>query len=93
MRTITIHAAKTHLSRLVEEAAAGDPFIIAKADRPVARVVPLDAPPPAARRRCGFLTAMGPLPDDLDARLRLGEGGPARAPDKEQEEQDREPGA
>jgi prevent-host-death family protein len=44
MQTINIHQAKTHLSRLVEEAAHGQSFIIAKAGKPMVRVVPLDIP-------------------------------------------------
>jgi prevent-host-death family protein len=42
MKTVNIHAAKTHLSSLVEEAAAGEEIIIAKAGKPVARIVPLE---------------------------------------------------
>ncbi len=42
MRTVNIHAAKTHLSTLVEEAAAGEEIVIAKAGKPVARLVPLE---------------------------------------------------
>ena len=41
MRTVNIHAAKTHLSRLVEDAAAGEEIIIAKSGKPVARLCPL----------------------------------------------------
>jgi prevent-host-death family protein len=44
MRTINIHEAKTHLSRLVEEAAAGLPFVIAKAGKPLVKVVALGTP-------------------------------------------------
>jgi prevent-host-death family protein len=40
MRTVNIQAAKTHLSRLVEEAAAGEEIVLAKAGKPVARLVP-----------------------------------------------------
>jgi prevent-host-death family protein len=42
-KPINIHEAKTHLSRLVEQAAAGREIIIAKAGKPLARLVPLDA--------------------------------------------------
>lgn len=66
MRTINIHEAKTHLSRLVEEAAAGEPFIIAKAGKPVAKVVPLDAPVAGAVSRIGFLDGQISVPDDFD---------------------------
>jgi prevent-host-death family protein len=44
MRIVNIHAAKTHLSRLVEEAAAGQDIVIAKAGRPVARLTAVEAP-------------------------------------------------
>jgi prevent-host-death family protein len=47
MRTINIHQAKTHLSRLVEDAANGEEIVIAKAGKPVARLVSL----PATERR------------------------------------------
>ena len=41
MRTVNIHEAKTHLSRLVDQAANGEPFVIAKAGKPMVKVVPL----------------------------------------------------
>jgi prevent-host-death family protein len=66
MRTVNIHEAKTHLSRLVEEAARGKPFIIAKSGRPVAKVTALDAPTGAQVRRLGFLTGEIAVPDDFD---------------------------
>jgi len=44
MRTINIHAAKTHLSSLVEEAAAGEEIIIAKAGKPMARLIAIEKP-------------------------------------------------
>jgi antitoxin (DNA-binding transcriptional repressor) of toxin-antitoxin stability system len=46
--------AKTHLSRLVEQAAKGEPFVIAKAGRPLVKVVALDAPSAGQVRRLGF---------------------------------------
>lgn len=55
MQTVNIHEAKTHLSRLVEQAANGHPFIIAKAGKPMVRVVPCDSPEPVGKRRLGFL--------------------------------------
>ena len=64
MHTVNMHDAKTHLSRLVEAAAAGEPFIIARAGRPLVKVVPLEASE-AAGRRTGFLN--GRVPDDFDA--------------------------
>jgi prevent-host-death family protein len=49
MQTVNIHQAKTHLSRLVEQAARGQETIIAKAGTPVARLVPFHSPPRAKR--------------------------------------------
>lgn len=66
METINIHEAKTHLSRLVEEAAKGKPFIIAKAGKPMVKVVPLDAPEAVAKRRLGMLEGQFEVPDDFD---------------------------
>ncbi len=66
MRTVNIHEAKTHLSRLVEEAASGEPFIIAKAGRPMVTVMALDAPTPREVRRIGFLAGRIQVPDDFD---------------------------
>jgi prevent-host-death family protein len=66
MRTVNIHEAKTHLSRLVERAAQGEPFIIAKAGKPLVKVVPLDEPPAEARRRFDFMAGEFSVPDDFD---------------------------
>ena len=48
MDTLNIHAAKTHLSKLVERVERGESFIIARAGKPVARLLPLDASDQAA---------------------------------------------
>ena len=66
MRTVNIHEAKTHLSRLVERAAKGEPFIIAKAGKPMVKVVPLDAPTAAEPKRFDFLAGQISVPDDFD---------------------------
>lgn len=66
METINIHDAKTHLSRLVERAARGEAFVIAKAGKPMVKVVPLDAPTASERRRTGFLAGRITVPDDFD---------------------------
>ena len=71
MRSINIHDAKTHLSKLVEQAAGGEPFIIAKAGKPLVKVVPLEAPEPAQIKRIGFLAGQIAVPADFD---RMGEG-------------------
>ena len=44
MRTVNIHEAKTHLSRLLDEAVKGEPFIIAKAGKPLVKVTRIDEP-------------------------------------------------
>ena len=68
MPTVNIHAAKTHLSRLVEQAAAGEEIVIAKAGKPMAKLVPLDAAP-TRKRRLGGLVGKIEVPDDFDAPL------------------------
>jgi prevent-host-death family protein len=69
MRTVNIHEAKTHLSRLVDRAAKGEPFIIAKAGKPLVKVVPLDAPTERKPRRLGFLKGYIDVPNDFDTML------------------------
>ncbi|MBN2231903.1 MAG: type II toxin-antitoxin system prevent-host-death family antitoxin [Deltaproteobacteria bacterium] len=66
MQTINIHEAKTNLSRLIEKAVNGEPFIIAKAGKPLVQVSRLDslAAPPV--KRLGFLTGQIMVPDDFD---------------------------
>ena len=66
METINIHEAKTHLSRLVEKAARGESFVIAKAGKPMVRVSALDAPSGKERQRIGFLKGRIQVPDDFD---------------------------
>ena len=66
MRTINIHQAKTQLSRLVDEAAKGEPFVIAKAGKPLVKVMALDAPSGAQIRRLGFLAGQIAVPEDFD---------------------------
>ncbi|MCB1053870.1 MAG: type II toxin-antitoxin system prevent-host-death family antitoxin [Acidobacteria bacterium] len=66
MHTYNIHDAKTHLSRLVEQAAKGEPFVIAKAGKPMVKVIAIDAPEPAQMRRIGFMAGQIDVPDDFD---------------------------
>ena len=66
MRTVNIHQAKTQLSRLVDEAAKGEPFIIAKAGKPMVKVTALDTPTGAQVRRVGFLAGQIAVPEDFD---------------------------
>jgi prevent-host-death family protein len=64
VRTVNIHQAKTQLSRLVEEAAAGEEILIAKAGKPVARLVSLKVR--RGRRRLGVLAGRLRVPDAFD---------------------------
>jgi prevent-host-death family protein len=66
MTTVNIHAAKTHLSRLVDAAAAGEEILIARAGKPVARLVPLETVPDRPRRRLGRLAGQFAVPGDFD---------------------------
>jgi prevent-host-death family protein len=70
MRIVNIHEAKTHLSRLVEQATKGEPFVIARAGKPLVKVVALDAPAAGQARRLGFMIGQIAVPDDFD---RMGE--------------------
>jgi prevent-host-death family protein len=68
MVTVNIHQAKTQLSKLVDQAAKGEPFVIARAGKPLVKVSPLDAP--VALRRLGFLEGEISVPRDFN---RMGE--------------------
>ena len=63
IESINIHEAKTHLSRLVEQAAKGREFIIAKAGKPMVRVVPINPLP--TKRKLGFLVGKGVVTADI----------------------------
>lgn len=66
MQTINIHEAKTHLSRLIDQAVNGEPFVIAKAGKPLVKVMRLDTPAAGQLRRLGFLAGEITVPDDFD---------------------------
>lgn len=66
MRTVNMHEAKTHLSRLVQAAAAGEPFIIARAGKPMVKVSAVNAAESGAMRRTGFLAGRVSVPPDFD---------------------------
>ena len=65
METVNIHEAKTHLSRLVEKAAKGESFIIAKAGKPMVKVTPIEEAPKKPVQRIGFMEGEGVIPDDI----------------------------
>jgi prevent-host-death family protein len=66
MTTLNIHAAKTHFSRLIEDVAAGEEVVIAKAGKPVARLVPIGK---SGKRTLGVLKGRLRVPRNFDAPL------------------------
>jgi prevent-host-death family protein len=78
MPTVTVHAAKTNLSRLIEQALRGEEVVIARGAKPVVRLVPVEAPKP--KRVAGTLKGQIEVPDSFfdplpEEELRLWEGG------------------
>lgn len=67
MKIVNIHEAKTHLSRLLAEVAGGEEIVIAKAGKPVARIVPVTGQRPT--RVLGIDTGRVVINDDFDAPL------------------------
>jgi prevent-host-death family protein len=70
MKTVNIHEAKTQLSKLVEKASKGEPFVIAKAGKPLVKVTALSVPVGTEVKRLGFMAEQVSVPDDFD---RMGE--------------------
>jgi prevent-host-death family protein len=66
-RTVNVHEAKTHLSRLLERVSEGEEIVIARAGRPVARLVPVEERP--QRREPGSASGRVVIRDDFDAPL------------------------
>ena len=66
MRQVNIHEAKTHLSKLIEQAVRGESFVIAKSGKPMVTVSAY-TPPPDPARRIGFLKGRLEVPDDFDS--------------------------
>jgi prevent-host-death family protein len=67
METINIHEAKTHLSRLIQRAVDGEPFIIAKAGKPMVTVMAVQKEQPVGKRKLGFLKGKVKTPKDFKA--------------------------
>ncbi|MGX7005558.1 type II toxin-antitoxin system Phd/YefM family antitoxin [Caballeronia sp. KNU42] len=61
--TVNMHEAKTNLSRLVEKAVQGESVVIAKAGKPMVRIIAVDTPAPAKKKRIGFLAGQVTVPD------------------------------
>jgi prevent-host-death family protein len=66
MQTINIHEAKSHLSKLVDQAAKGESFMIAKSGKALVKVIPLDSPLAGQKRRLGFMEGQFNVPNDFD---------------------------
>jgi prevent-host-death family protein len=66
MQTYNIHDAKTQLSKLVEMAARGESFLIAKAGKPMVKVIALDTPESSQIKRFGFMSGHIKVPDDFN---------------------------
>lgn len=66
MYEVNIHEAKTHLSRLLMRVAQGEEIVIARAGKPVARLVPVE---PKPSRVLGQDEGLFEVPDDFDAPL------------------------
>ncbi len=66
MRTVNMHEAKTQLSRLVADAAAGEPFVIARAGKPLVKVIAVDAAASGTTSRLGFMEGQFTIPEDFD---------------------------
>lgn len=64
MKTVNMHEAKTNLSKLVESAVNGEPFLIARAGKPLVKVTVIEDVPPT---RTGFLKGQIDAPDDFDS--------------------------
>ena len=65
MQTVNIHEAKTHLSKLLVQVEAGQSFVIAKAGKPIAQVIPLSDQGQPKKRRLGMLADQFKVPDDI----------------------------
>lgn len=66
MRTVDVEELRTDLSRLLDQAAAGDGVIIARAGQPVAQLVPFGPPSAGRASRLGVMAGQGRVPDDFD---------------------------
>jgi prevent-host-death family protein len=65
MKTVNMHEAKTHLSKLVAGAVAGNPFVIARAGKPMVKVTPIEEEPKTMPQRLGFMVGKMDFPEWL----------------------------
>ena len=79
-KMVNVHEAKTHFSRLLDRAHAGEEIILAKAGKPYAKLVPIGRAPARTKRKPGGLKVSGPIPDSVwfdplpESELELWEG-------------------
>jgi len=66
LTSTNVHEVKTHMFRLVEQAAKGEPFVIAKAGKPLVEVIALNAPESGQATRWGLMAGQVTVPDDFD---------------------------
>lgn len=66
MQIVNMHEAKTNLSKLVAKAAAGESFVIARAGKPLVKVVPIEEPEKPKKREFGWFRGQMSVPDDFD---------------------------
>jgi prevent-host-death family protein len=66
IRIVNIHEARTQLAKLIDEAARGEAFIIARRGKPLVKVTAIEAPTPVKVRRLGFMRGQIAIPDDFD---------------------------
>lgn len=73
MKTVNIQEAQKDLARLLEEAAKGEPFVVARAGKPSLKVVTVEEVDPVTapkkKRRIGMLDGQYKIPDDLDTMM------------------------
>jgi prevent-host-death family protein len=66
LRTVSISEARAQLSKLIDQACKGEPFIIAKAGKPLVKVTAVDDPAPAPVRRIRFMIGQIAVPENFD---------------------------
>lgn len=66
MLIVNIHEAQIHLSRLIDQAVRGEPFIISKAGKPLVKVMAVSSPELGQVKRLGFMAGQITIPEDFD---------------------------
>ena len=66
MTQVNVHEAKTHFSKLLDRVAKGEEIVVARAGKPVAKLIPMEDPAEIAKRRIGFMAGKITVPKDFD---------------------------